>query len=296
MRDGKYLSLSQVLALTFLLILGDCAPRRSLPPPGPVERETEPPTVQEADSADLFFEVERNIEDKTGELEKLKSAIERYESTETAGEPRSDGLFFQTDTGIGLFREKIDSLKGVVRYYDITEKGVPEIDEDILGILKFPAPRQNITLRDGIIIGGQILAEDRNVIVMETAVGKLVIEKDFIAEYEEKFSTGARVEFEGDYDLIEYPDREEFRGVIRNVGKRKAYFVRVIFFLWDANTNPVGADSAFVHGSTTEFASGVISDASVAPGEKATYHVTVGKMSGKNVAYRTRDVKCKEYK
>lgn len=207
----------------------------------------------------------------------------------------SDSLFFKMNTNLDVVREEIDSLKGVVRFYDIAEKGLPELDEDVLNILKLPALRHKIILRNGTVVVGQILAEDLDRIVMQTTIGRLVIEKDFIARYEEKSFPGPRVEFEGDYRLVEYPDREEFTGVVRNIGRKRADFVKVTFFLWDSTTDPVGVGSSFVDGHPTRFATGVISDASIPPGETATYHVTVEKQPGKKVAYRTRDVKWRSY-
>ncbi|MFQ6673364.1 MAG: hypothetical protein ACE5GH_01110, partial [Fidelibacterota bacterium] len=213
----------------------------------------------------------------------------------TAQKQMSDSLSFQLETNVEYLQEEIDSLKSVVRYYDIAEKGLPQLDEDVLGILKLPTLRNKITLRNGTIVVGQILAENLDVIVMQTAVGKLVIEKNFITRYDENIFPGPKVEFEGDYQMTEYPDREEFTGVVRNVGQKNADFVKVTFFLWDATTNPIAVGSAFVDGITRRFSTGVISDASVPPGGTARYHLTVQKQPGKKVAYRTNDIKWRGY-
>lgn len=337
-----------------------------------------PTFMLEVDSVDLFFEVVRDIEDMTKELEELRVTLQQYQKAKsemddfhqrekvlteeiqkrkaeignlnkeltttqdqqkegfdaldskldtgsdslgivirqvdsairtdlsniasgiadslTARKQASDSLFFQVGTNMKLFQEDIDSLKGVVRYYDIAEKGLPEIDEDVLNILKLPALRHKITLKNGTVLIGQILTENLDVIILQTAVGRLIVEKNSIARYDEKFYPRPKVEFEGDYSFIEFEDREEFTGVVRNVGKKKADFVKISFFLWDATANPVGVGSAFVHGVTTVFSTGVISDSSIGPGETATYHVIVEKEPGKKVAYRTNEVKWREYR
>ena len=208
----------------------------------------------------------------------------------------SDSLFFQVGINMSLFRAQIDSLKGVVRYYDIAEKGLPIIDEEVLNILKLPLLRHKITLANGTIVIGHILAENLDVIVMQTTIGKLVIDKQFIVQYDEKFFPGPKVEFEGDYQLIEYSDREEFVGTVRNVGKIRADFVRITFFLWGATTNPLGIGSGMVDGMTTRFTTGVISDASLDPGQTGRYYVVVEKQVSKKVAYRTNELNWREFK
>ena len=213
----------------------------------------------------------------------------------SAQQSASDSLFFEVGTNMSLFRAQMDSLKGVVRYYDIAEKGLPKIDEDVLNILKLPLLKHKITLANGTIVVGHILAENMDVIVMQTTIGKLVIDKQFIVQYDEKFFPGPKVEFEGDYQLIEYSDREEFVGTVRNVGKTRADFVKVTFFLWDATTNPLGIGSGMVDGMTTRFATGVISDASLDPDQTGRYHVIVEKQVSKKVAYRTKEIEWREY-
>lgn len=213
----------------------------------------------------------------------------------SAQQSASDSLFFEVGTNMSLFRAQVDSLKGVVRYYDIAEKGLPKIDEDVLNILKLPLLRHKITLANGTIVVGHILAENMDVIIMQTSIGKLVIDKQFIVQYDEKFFPGPQVEFEGEYQLIEYSDKEEFIGTVRNVGKTRADFVKVTFFLWDAATNPLGINSSMVDGMSTRFATGVISDASLDPGQTGRYHVVVEKQAGKKVAYRTKEVNWREF-
>ena len=214
----------------------------------------------------------------------------------TSQKSESDSLFFSLGTSMSFFRTQIDSLKGVVRYYEFAEKGLPELDEDVLNILKLPVLRHKITLKNGTVIVGYKLAESLDVIIMETTLGKLVIDQNYILEYDEQYFPGPKVEFVGDYEKIEYPNREEFLGRVRNTGKKRADFVKVTFFLWDSTTDPLGVGEAMVDGATTKFTTGVISDASLEPGQMGTYRVLVEKQKGTKISYRTNEVTWRDYK
>ena len=214
----------------------------------------------------------------------------------TSQKNESDSLFFSLGTSMSFFRTQIDSLKGVVRYYEFAEKGLPELDEDVLNILKLPVLRHKITLKNGTVIVGYKLAENLDVIIMETTLGKLVIDQDYILKYDEQYFPGPKVEFVGDYEKIEYPNREEFLGRVRNIGKKRADFVKVTFFLWDSTTDPLGVGGAMVDGATTKFMTGVISDASLEPGQMGTYRVLVEKLKGTKISYRTNEVTWRDYK
>ena len=214
----------------------------------------------------------------------------------TSQKSESDSLFFSLGTSMSFFRTQIDSLKGVVRYYEFAEKGLPELDEDVLNILKLPVLRHKITLKNGTVIVGYKLAESLDVIIMETTLGKLVIDQHYILEYDEQYFPGPKVEFVGNYEKIEYPNREEFLGRVRNIGKKRADFEKITFFLWDSTTDPLGVGEAMVDGATTKFTTGVISDASLEPGQMGTYRVLVEKQKGTKISYRTNEVTWRDYK
>tara|TARA_B100000029_G_scaffold516759_2_gene633780 strand:- start:5257 stop:6825 length:1569 start_codon:yes stop_codon:yes gene_type:complete len=338
----------------------------SLPLP-PDSLETGATFIFESDSVDLFFEVVRNVEEMTKEMDELKKTVAdfglakqdmeaflererqltndleknkteiaqlnakldttRKEQTQTADsigviirqtdsslqdrisglsisitdsiasqKGESDSLFFTLGTNLNLFQTQIDSLKGIVRYYDIAEKGLPELDENVLNILKLPMLRHKITLNNGTVIVGHKIAENLNVIILETTIGKLVIDRNHIIEYDEQFFPGPKVEFIGSYEKIETPEKEEFIGRVKNVGKRRADFVKVTFFLWSSTTESMGLGNSMIDGSTTKFATGVISDSSLEPGQIGTYKVVVEKLKGAIVSYRTNEVTWRNYK
>ena len=339
----------------------------SLLPLPPDSLETGSAFIFETDSVDLFFEVVKNVDEISAEMEKLRMTIKEYEISKTEmnsflerekkinqelnlnkakinqldakidtsrnlqnlqkdslstiirqtdtslknqlsnlslsitdsitkQSSQTDSLFFSLGTNMTVFQSQVDSLKSVVRYYDIAEKGLPEIDEDVLNILKLPKLKNKITLKNGTIVVGHKIAENLDIIILETSVGKLVIEKDYILKYDEQFFPGPKVEFLGKYKKVEYPDREEFFGKVKNIGKKRADFVKITFFLWSSTTEALGAGEAMVDGSTTKFQTGVISDASLRPGQTGNYHVIVEKQINSTIEYRTNEVSWRDYK
>ena len=72
--------------------------------------------------------------------------------------------------------------------------------------------------------------------------------------------------------------------------------MKVTFFLWDSTTDPLGVGEAMVDGATTKFTTGVISDASLKPGQMGTYRVLVEKQKGTKISYRTNEVTWRDYK
>jgi len=214
----------------------------------------------------------------------------------TSQRGEAEKQFFEVGTNMELFRLQIDSLKDVVRFYDIAENGLPELDLEVLDILTLPSVRHRIVLENGTIVVGQILAENPDRIIMQTSVGKLVIEKDFISEYKEKIYPKPKVVFEGEYTLVEHDKYDEIIGKVKNIGKQRADFVQIYFYLWDARTLPMGIGSSFASGRTVKFSTGVISTASIDPGNVADYKVIVEKGGTQTqVAYRTHEIKWLKY-
>ena len=58
----------------------------------------------------------------------------------------------------------------------------------------------------------------------------------------------------------------------------------------------MGIGNSMVDGSTTKFATGVISDASLEPDQIGTYKVVVDKQRDVNISYRTNEVTWRNYK
>ena len=87
-----------------------------------------------------------------------------------------------------------------------------------------------------------------------------------------------------------FDDKRIFSGTILNEGVRRADFARVVFYLWDENTNLISSDSAFINGSTIQYSSGIITDCALEPSESANYNVGVAISDTANVKYITKEI------
>ena len=112
----------------------------------------------------------------------------------------------------------------------------------------------------------------------------MVIRRDKHEEPEPK------VIFLGDPFVNIYPDRHEFSGRVKNVGQKRADFVRVVTNLFTQTTKPAGQDSVFVKGSRIIYDSGVIADTALEPGQTATYNFPVKIKGKRKIQYHTMDI------
>ena len=93
-----------------------------------------------------------------------------------------------------------------------------------------------------------------------------------------------------------YPDREEIVGTVKNVGTKRADFVRVIANLWSPTTQLLYQDSVFVSGQNTKYYTGIKSVTSLEPGSISEFKITIPIDSKDKVSYRTYEVRWESYK
>ena len=105
----------------------------------------------------------------------------------------------------------------------------------------------------------------------------------------------AIIEFIGDGIEEIYKDYRGYKGTIKNMGLKRADFVRIIYSMYDENSNLIVSDSAFVDGQKYQYNSGIISDASVNQNSFADYYVTVNIPSDKIVKYHLKEVRWEYY-
>ena len=103
-----------------------------------------------------------------------------------------------------------------------------------------------------------------------------------------------KIKFLGDPFIDYYPDRQIFSGRIKNVGKKRADFVRVVGNLWDQATSLAGMDSIFVKGSRIVYDTDVIADTALEPGQTTTYTLIVPVKKGMKPQYHTMDIHWEE--
>lgn len=200
-------------------------------------------------------------------------------------------LFFDYKDDLENLQTQIDSLKRVLRVME-RKGGIPSINEELLNLIKIPELQHRIELTNGTVVIGEIIEETDLHVIIQTAIGQLSIEKDRVVKIDEERPPAPKVELMREPFVDIYPDREEIRGVVKNTGKTRADFVRIIANLWTPETELGYVDSAFAKGSTQVYNTGVITDTAIEPGATAQFYIVVPIEEGaKVVEYRTYDIR-----
>jgi len=190
----------------------------------------------------------------------------------------------------------MDSLKRVISVYEKGKGAMPTIDEELLNLIKVPQLRHRIELQNGTIVNGEIIQEDDLGIIVQTSIGQLSIEMDRVVNIVEDLPPNAKVEIMGEPFVNAFPDREEISGVVKNVGLKRADFVRVIAHLWTATTELVQTDSIFVTGKQQKYLTGIRTDTALEPGSTSEFKLTIPLSDEDKVSYRTYEVRWETYK
>lgn len=207
-----------------------------------------------------------------------------------SGEP-----FFEIKSSIDMLRQQVDSLKKIISVYEEGKGAMPNINEELLNLIKIPQLRHRIELQNGTVVNGEIIEEDDLGIVVQTSIGQLAIEKDKIIDIGEDLPPAAKVELINEPFVDIYPDREEIVGTIKNVGTKRADFVRVIANLWSPTTQLIYQDSVFISGQNTKYYTGIKAKTSLDPGSISEFRLVIP-TSNENISYRTFEVRWESYK
>jgi hypothetical protein len=207
------------------------------------------------------------------------------------GEP-----FFELKSSIDILHQQMDSLKRVISVYEKGRGPIPTIDEELLNLIKIPQLRHRIELQNGTIVNGEIIQEDDLGIILQTSIGQLAIERDRIVNITDDLPPNAKVELMGEPFVNAFPDREEITGKIKNIGTKRADFVRVIANLWSPTTMLIQKDSVFVTGKKQKYFSGIRADTALEPGSVSEFKLVIPLSEGDKVSYRTYEVRWESYK
>jgi len=198
--------------------------------------------------------------------------------------------FYMVDPKLEEIEAEIALLKEQVIQYQ-SQISTPNFNTEVLKLLKNPRIKHEIQLSNGTTIQGVIIYENADQLIVETQIGQLQINKDEIINTEDVLPPLANLEFVGDAVEEVYQTQRAYKGSIKNNGLKRADFVRVVYTLHDENSNLITTDSAFVSGSKQIFNSGIISDASINPGDFAEFYVIIEITSEKEIKYFLRDVR-----
>ncbi|MCS5615919.1 MAG: hypothetical protein NZ771_08960 [Candidatus Marinimicrobia bacterium] len=207
-----------------------------------------------------------------------------------------DEPFFELKSSIDILHQQMDSLKRVISVYEKGRGPIPTIDEELLNLIKIPQLRHRIELQNGTIVNGEIIEEDDLGIIVQTSIGQLAIERDRIVNITDDLPPNAKVELTGEPFVNAFPDREEITGKIKNIGAKRADFVRVIANLWSPTTMLIQRDSVFVTGKKRKYFSGIRANTALEPGSVSEFKLVIPLSEGDKVSYRTYEVRWESYK
>ena len=217
-----------------------------------------------------------------------KRVVERLDTGES---------FFEIKSSIDVLREQVDSLKKIISVYEEGRGAIPNIDEDLLNLIKIPQLRHRIELQNGTVVNGEIIEEDDLGIIVQTSIGQLAIEKDRIIDINEDLPPLAKVELLSEPLVDVYIDREEIRGTVKNIGSKRADFVRVIANLWSPTTQLIYQDSVFISAQSAKFFTGIKSGTSLEPGSASEFKIVIPTSETfDEVSYRTFEVRWESFK
>ena len=206
----------------------------------------------------------------------------------------NDELFYTVDPKLEDIESEMALLKEKVIQYE-SQISAPNFNTEILKLIKTPNIKHEIQLSNGTIIQGTIVYENANEMIVETQIGQLKINKNEIVEIEDILPPISILEFIGDGVEEIYQDKRAYNGTLKNLGLKRADFVRVIYSMYDENSNLITADSTFIAGDLKQYNSGIVSDASLNPNNFADYYVTIHIPSDATVKYFLREVRWEYY-
>lgn len=228
--------------------------------------------------------------------ESLVPLPEVREMSDKADKLPLDEPFFELKSSIDILHQQMDSLKRVISVYEKGRGPIPTIDEELLNLIKIPQLRHRIELQNGTIVNGEIIEEDDLGIIVQTSIGQLAIERDRIVNITDDLPPNAKVELTGEPFVNAFPDREEITGKIKNIGAKRADFVRVIANLWSSTTMLIQKDSVFVTGKKQKYFSGIRANTAIEPGSVSEFKLVIPLSEGDKVSYRTYEVRWESYK
>ncbi|MBJ48774.1 MAG: hypothetical protein CMG59_06400 [Candidatus Marinimicrobia bacterium] len=202
---------------------------------------------------------------------------------------RDASPFYPMDETVDDIQNQITDLKSRVVEYESRINRVA-LDPNLLQMIKAPVLSHEIELINGSMVQGSILQEDVDRIILKTQIGQIRIEKNDVISIKEIAPNSPDLSFNGEPEQKIFNDKRVFSGEIQNEGMRRADFTRIIFYLWDENTNLISSDSAFIEGSDIKYKSGIITDCTIESGASAKYEVTVPVPDTTNVRYITKEI------
>ena len=203
--------------------------------------------------------------------------------------------FFEYESNLRGLKNEIDSLKSIVTAFE-KKQTMPNLSEELLDLIQVPIYEYKIELQNGTIVKGDIISESDSTIILKTQIGTLVLEKDLVTRKDKYTQPKPEIIFLDKPKINIYPRKYIFSGKVKNIGSKRADFIRIISNLFTQTTKLAGRDSSFVKGTKTLYSSGVIADTALEPGEIGTYNFPVRIDKKNKIEYHTMDINFDEIK
>ena len=200
--------------------------------------------------------------------------------------------FYPLKESIHEIQNEILDLKGKIIEYE-SRLHTPIVDIELLKLLKGPNITNEIIMNNGTKIQGSIISEDANQMTIQTQIGQLTIEKEFIQEIKEIEPLQASVVFDETSieERIINDSTYQYIGKVKNEGGRRADFARIVYHVWADDTNLILSDSSFVSGNSIVYLNGIISDSAIEPAEFATFQINISIPDSIDIEYTTKEIK-----
>ena len=177
---------------------------------------------------------------------------------------------------------------------------------------------KKIVLANGTTFNGNVVYQDEQVVKVETLIGSLVLRRDSITRIVENIPETLAEDFQPSTPLKQparairevrgritsegtrlanvvldgtikekkdYSGNTIFRGVVKNVGTRRADFVKVNFVIrkdWAGTTRTL---TTFVDGAQTTYETGITTDTALLPGASGSFELYVPRSVGPFIGY-----------
>ena len=205
--------------------------------------------------------------------------------------------FYPLSQSIADIQTEIIDLKSQIIEYE-TRLHYPSVNMELLKMVNTPHLKHEITMTNGTIINGTIIFEDTDKMILKTQIGQLTLEKEFIADIQEKAPLQPLVEFNNKEieERMNENNSISYVGEVINNGLRRADFVRVIYNFWADDTSPIYSDSTFIQGQNIVYLNGVISDTAIEPAQKGNFEINIQIPDSLNFEYITKDIRWNIFK
>ncbi len=198
--------------------------------------------------------------------------------------------FYKLEKSLEDIQKEIELLRTRVMKY---EHKSPEMNytKQLKELIDKPPPAHKISLMNGSIIEGTIKKDKLDYLLVDTNVGKLIINKSEIESIDDLILPIPDVVFIGHGQEEVFETFRLYTGKVINQGSRRGDFVRVIYNLWGEDTQLVHSDSSFVEGTQVIYRSGIVTDTVLEPNQSAQFEVQIFIPDSIKISYITRDVR-----